>query len=494
MTSSQRLSPNGPNIRRACRSRALYRTAVIALLTMICCTLSVADSTRAEQGAPGVGQRPSLMLIVVDTWRRDYAGCYGFAGAISPNIDGFAAQALRFENCYAPSSFTKPSVASLITGVSPLRHGLTQFTDADQDRLGGAGSEALAAGALTLAERLQLAGYRCAGFSENQWLSPELGFAQGYDHYETIDIRAQGSSAFDRGLAWLKDRADKRPFFLMLHLMDVHGPYKWTAGDLEALRGSASLGPSMAMNEAQQKAFPKYLSEQQESAAHDDLNDVRSWRVRYAGGVRGFDRKFGRFLAALKGSGLFDDSAIVVTADHGEALGEHNGWNHGFSHYYHQVRIPLLLKLPEGQQCRADLSEPVSLVDLYPSLLGLAGISAAPGDIDGRDLCGRGPQAGNGNRPIVIVGTKPKPGLLSIVAPPYKLIWDYPAGVSNLFRIDTDSNDTNDLAAVNPAVVKTLKDQLTAFVSAAGAKPSLRELRPASGREHEALRSLGYLK
>ena len=184
-------------------------------------------ATLAPLAACGEGrpEPPNLILVVADTLRADYLGFYGFDGDVSPILDRLAAESVVFENCFSQAPWTKPSAASLLTSLYPGTHGLT-------DHEGGYGSEeprtsVLPDSAVTLAEILGERGYRTGAFVANSFLARDYGFAQGFDVYD--DYAAPAETPADEILVhagrWLEHSDQDRPFFLYVHLMDVHWPY-----------------------------------------------------------------------------------------------------------------------------------------------------------------------------------------------------------------------------------------------------------------------------
>ncbi len=305
---------------------------------------------------PGMATRPApnIVLVVVDTVRSDHLSCYGYQRPTSPNLDQLASQSLVFVNSFATSTWTLPSVATLLTGLLPDQHGL-KTTD---DRL----SEEIE----TVAERLQDAGYQTAAFTDGGFLDPLWGFAQGFNRYDSTAgeawdpkdvsvIEAQAS-------AWLRENR-LEPFFLLVHTYEAHQPYRFQPGFSERFLGNEEIE-----------------TESEEILAWDlyrnrgDNDFLRRGVALYDGEIARADHYIGRLIQTLRETGGFDDTAIIVTSDHGEEFLEHGGVEHGTGKVFDEnIRVPLIVKLPgvtEGMR----IETPVSGVDLAPTVLGIAGL------------------------------------------------------------------------------------------------------------------------
>jgi arylsulfatase len=322
-----------------------------------------------------------LLLVTVDTLRADHLGAYGSTLELTPRIDALAAESLRFTASYAPASYTLPSIASVHTGRYPEELGIL----ANHNLFRGS--------SVTLAEILRLDGWRTGAAIGNYVLRRGTGIEIGFDEYDdtfsqTEENRDQpertADHTTDAALAVL-DRLRAAPgagIFLWVHYQDPHGPYlppgdrreRYLAAALATEDGRLEL-PSFGINAV--GAIPRYQ-------LVEDRHDVGFYRAGYAGEVRFVDDELGRLFDALDERGLLETAAIVLTADHGESLGESNYWfSHGEFLSDALVRVPLLLRAPGiAPGVRHDVA---SLIDLLPTLTGLAGVAAGT-QFDGRDL------------------------------------------------------------------------------------------------------------
>jgi arylsulfatase A-like enzyme len=319
--------------------------------------------------------RPSLVLFVWDTVRADRVGCYGAKAPTSPFLDAIARRGVRFANAVAPAPWTAPSHASLFTGLLPARHGLRH-----------AAGETVLASVPLLAQTLRGAGYETVAVSGNANVSAVTGLHRGFEHfleyYEDDDPVARPRRALDAVLRWRdgrrvrRTRGDDRPVFLFVNLMSAHLPYAPSDACLGPVRPAGLPDGRLAQaREVGQRAV----------MAHNlglrrlPEGTLAGMRALYDGGVRECDRSTGAILHALRGEGILDGALVAVTSDHGENLGEHGLVEHRFSVHETLLRVPLVLH-QEGRWDGGRVEAvPVSLLDLYPTLLEAAGVRAPPG-------------------------------------------------------------------------------------------------------------------
>ncbi|MYC09996.1 MAG: sulfatase, partial [Holophagales bacterium] len=332
--------------------RLLCGPALAAAL--VACGAGLPDATSEPR-------RPNIVLYVVDTVRADRLGAYGYEKPTSPRLDAFAAGAVLFENAYAQSSWTRPAVASLFTGLLPPAH-----------RTVGRRS-VLPEDAVTLAEILAANGYEGMGLVRNPNVSRAFGFAQGFTRFRSED-RERDETMLDRVRLWLDERqhADG-PFFLFLHAIDPHGPYD-PAPEFEEMF-EAGGAPA-------QYRTVRYLLRLNRGEVEPEPGTAEALSRLYDAEVAQNDDAFGELLDELLVRGLDEDTAVIYVSDHGEEFAEHGRWEHGLSLYEEVLRVPLVMRLPGVPPRR--VAEPAQHVDVLPTLLGYVGIEAPP--TDGRDL------------------------------------------------------------------------------------------------------------
>lgn len=323
----------------------------------------VAGCSAEEDGA-----RPHVLVVVVDTLRADALGVYGSSVGDSPELDAFAETASVYSRASTPRAKTNPAVASLMTGTYPPEHGVRDL------------STPLPVDLPTLAESFRDAGYRTVGIVGNYVLGAERsGLDRGFDRWieewpDVGDRSAPATSVPERRAPSLTDAAvealslaEAGPLFLYLHYMDPHGPYD----PPEEHRVEAAAPRPIEVPEAPNRWRPFSLAEKNvpEHAYLDDGRiDASVVRALYRGEVRTVDRELGRLFRELESRGLRENTVVVVTADHGESLGEHDYWfEHGKHAYEATTWVPLMIAGPlKLDPTRLDAN--VSLVDVAPTL------------------------------------------------------------------------------------------------------------------------------
>jgi arylsulfatase A-like enzyme len=454
----------------------------------------VRPAAAQEAVAPGVvtgtppagGRRPNLIVYLVDTLRADHLGVYGCPRPLTPNIDRFAGEGVVIEQARAQSSWTRPAVATVLTGLDPLRLGVT-----------GVYSK-LPREARTLGERLRAAGYRTGFVTPNGNVSAEFGFDQGYDYFRYDrtddapgapgDVAASTRRVFESAREFLDATPADRPFFLYVHTVEPHAPYR----PLEIFRrrfapdAAPELGERHELGQLATRTIPRTAER------------VRAVDELYDGEVATADSGFGRFLAELGERGLLANSAVVFLGDHGEELFDHGNVEHGRTLYEEQLRVPMIWRLPAGAGGGRRLAGHADQLDVTPTMLDLAGLAADPG-LPGRSLVpeleGRGELP---DRPSVAYLDRFSFDLQSVVSRGRKLIRDRSPRArladyrDRVFDLGSDPGEHYDLAGRRPILLGLLSSALRGFRARWG--PPLEAGRavidPALERD---LRALGYL-
>ena len=307
--------------------------------------------------ACGSGARgPSIVLVTLDTLRRDHVGAYGSDRGLTPHLDALAREGMVYDLAYTTMPTTSPAHASLMTGLEPFQHGV---------RLNGVGlSPSLRS--RVLAERLRGAGYATGAFVTTRLLDESRTGFDGFDRYVAPkEILWSGSSAAAAALRWL-DEEPRRPFFLWLHIYDPHAPY----GDADDKRRSYPVDPRIY-------GFV--------DPAHFTDEDRSQMAALYAKGVRAADAALGELLAGVRAHD--SDPLILVVADHGESLDEWlaargYAYEHGEFLEEEEIRIPLVIAGPGVTPGRS--SAVASIRDLYTTLLEAAGVGDPEAGSEGR--------------------------------------------------------------------------------------------------------------
>jgi arylsulfatase A-like enzyme len=321
------------------------------------------------------GRRPDVLLLILDTTRADHFGAYGYERPTTPNFDRLAAEGRRFDAAWAQSPWTLPAVATILTGQPPRVHGAGRASG---------GILPLRPELPALAESMTDAGYRSAAFMNVIWCSPELsaldrGF-ELYDH-ETSDESNSGHRDAARttaaALEWL-DRIGGDPFFMVLHYFDPHLTYDPPA-PYDTMFGDDSHGLPADFGSASEV----YLIRNGRLRLNDQQR--RTLMARYDGELRFADEQFGRLRQALEERGRWDETLVIVVADHGEEFWDHGGFEHGHSHYRELLNVPLIVRRPGEAASGEVVTDRVTQLDIVPTILDFAGLPV-PEELPGKVL------------------------------------------------------------------------------------------------------------
>jgi arylsulfatase A-like enzyme len=343
------------------------------------------DVARAFWGSPTITsarrKAPLVVVYLVDTLRADHTGVYGYPRPTTPELDAFAKDAVVFDTAIAHASWTKPSVASVLTSRLPGHHRAVQLRDA------------LDPANPTIARRLNDRGWSTGAAIANSVIyGEESAFDPGFDVFVGLhgedDQRSKLVGAdvvVDAALAFLESRRGL-PTFLYVHTMDPHVPY-------------APPPPFDRMFEPHPvEGHPA----QDPRTDYKEPLDRERMIAQYDGDIAFGDREFGRFVRQLKHDGLYDDALVVFLADHGEEFMDHGLWLHGRSLFDELIHVPLVVKFPGNEGRGRRVAEQVQLVDVLPTVLEFAKVPI-PSDAEGRPL-----QVALGG------GDKPRPALAEI--------------------------------------------------------------------------------
>jgi arylsulfatase A-like enzyme len=427
----------------------------------------------------------NVVIIVVDTLRRDHLGAYGYDRDTSPAIDALALEGVSFDRAYATCGWTAPSVASMLTGLYPSAHGMTNP------------GKALPEGVLTLPEMLREEGFATAAVVSNQLIGKRTGLERGFDLFDEGNIKGHDGLSTDgvteTALAMLDDLSSRdAPFFLFVHYFDPH--YVYLRHDeydfapervgrltgMEGIRALRLLEPGMT---------------EEEISFVQDL---------YDGEIRFTDAGVGRLLSALKTGGRYEDTLIVFTSDHGEEFLERGWLGHTRSLYDELVRVPLILRLPRWSGDEV-IHEPVSLTSLAPTIMELLGLEI-PESMPQHSLVGHlvhsRPESTRAAILTEVDFVAPSgPGRWSektaqkqsLIGPRYKLIRDLLNDELELYDLDRDPDELVDLAAQQPERVRAMEQELDALMAEVKSTSVQGHERQLSEEELRALEALGYV-
>jgi arylsulfatase A-like enzyme len=379
-----------------------------------------------EQAGP---RRPWVVLYVVDTLRFDATPFGGAPAEVAPAFAAFARDAVLYRRAFSVTSWTRPAVATLLTGLGPVHHGVYDR----QDRL--------AADLPRLPQRLARAGWATAAVSTNPNILPLWGFLTGFDRFVDVDahgwIRRSGLAALGATVDAILTESARGPLFLYVHDNGPHAP--WTP-------------PAAAR---QRFGAPPAGHPAEELGSVDDPESVRDARRRlYQASIRDTSDRFEALLTRLRELGRYDAALIVLVGDHGEEFGDHGDVSHGRTLYQEQLHVPLAVKLPGNAGAGAVVEDAVTTADVVPTILRALGLATGagsgavglpiPGD-DARELA-----------PIFaeldLAGHRAE----SVVEWPWKYL-DQGGEGERLFDLAADPGETRDAKSSAPDVIARLR-------------------------------------
>jgi arylsulfatase A-like enzyme len=485
--------------------------------------------------------QPNIILIVMDAVRPDHLSCYGYHRNTSPNIDRLATQGVVYENAFSTAEWSYPSHASLFTGKYPSFH-----KTLGKDIL-------LHQENVTIAEILRSKGYHSLGVSGNDLLSPLNGFDKGFHDYVVFDIPFKRSlqslaqflkrnprnvlrtliSGLD-GYTFLNIetmkqfvRTSEEPFFLFTNLYNCHAPYnpprpfkKAFCPELQRLplallelvhymlfTHPGGKLPGYNMRKLNQLADDHgqfaFIAQHLEASA-EEWDVIKSW---YDGEIRYLDQQLGHLIDLCKRQGVFDNTLWIICSDHGENFGDHNLASHQFCLYDSLLHIPLIMAYPEVIPPRTRITNLVSTIDILPTIAELVTVKPAS-NIQGKSLlpvqeqpihafiCAESGESVRNH----LVGWSPTlppklkaydKGAKCLRTQTYKYILSADH-TNELYNIQDDPMETNNIAEQHPDLIQHLKHQLAQTIDTSFFGP---KAFPSRHREEilKRLQSMGYL-
>ncbi|MCA9244363.1 MAG: sulfatase [Phycisphaerales bacterium] len=328
---------------------------------------------KAQQAAAVTSAPPApydVVIVLIDTLRADHLGVYGYDRATSPNLEALATEAVVFENASSAAPWTLPSVVSLQLSKFVCEHSV--YYDGQR----------IAAEAKPMAVQLQSVGYQTANFYRNPYAGAMSGLERGFDLCASPRTQMAGREI----TAWLQTvPADKR-FYLYVHNTEPHDPWFAEKDELRDL----NLNVDGRMHKKIEQVYRAYrpLTKVDFSGAKDvsnvgqtdntdeqiaAMNAMAELRPQiidcYDARVLEADKRVGTMIDALKAAGRWDNTLFILLADHGEEFGEHGGWQHDQAAYNELVHVPLIVKLPKGAHAGTRVTTPVSLIDVFPTVM-----------------------------------------------------------------------------------------------------------------------------
>lgn len=457
---------------------ALASYLIIASMVLASCApegAQNAETTSPSRSASG----PNIVLITIDTLRADHLGCYGYSQSTSPRIDEFCRESVRFDTAITATPTTDPAHSSIMTGLYPANHGVLRngwrLDDAHQ----------------TLAEVLRKVGYRTMAAVSVRHLSQDNGFGQGFEDFYAppggrhhVDPPAVSRQA----IQWIEE--SEAPFFLWVHFWDPHGDYAPPAThDLFA--------PDTDL-----KNLTRFRTVRRPEGRIDHVPSAYLDRIvsLYDAEIRFTDSEVGRLLDALRAKGVYDDSFIAVSSDHGELMDEiatsHNyAFDHGEYLLDGNLRIPLMMRFPGGRHSGTVIEEQVSNMDILPSIAAHLDIELDR-ELDGVSLLGLLDGEPVPRKPIFLqtrAGTSkdlPSYHEYGVRTTSWKYIVEADSKTEILYDLQRDPDEKVNAKDAHPEVASRLRDELERWRRGHG--PVRNQI--ISKEQAEALEALGYIQ
>ncbi len=431
----------------------------------------------------------NIVLITIDALRADHLSCYGYERNTSPNIDSIAGKGIIFQNAIAPSSWTAPSVVSLLTSVYPTNHGVIHGAGYKKKKTLHI-QEVFSNQLFTLAEILKANGYTTFGVASNLHLAKHFGFGRGFDYYKCLPF-LPAPQVNKTVYSWEDEIRNAEKFFLWIHYFDPHHYYH--------ARNPWIADYALPELTKELKLFTKSWIELKQliPAFKEKPQTLSNLIALYDSEINFVDSSIGELFQTF---GLDSNTLIVITADHGEEFLEKDQLGHGSNLYRETINIPLIVKLPQCSQ-KAEVSRHVSLIDVMPTVLQSINIRV-PEQTLGKSLLQTNGLLFWLKKKLMISDTvqykfsemDTVATLKTIITPEWKYIYNYKRGTGQLFNIQADSLELNDLVESRVEESSRLRERLLRWVSKAKKYPTRTQEFQLTPKEKERLRGLGYVQ
>lgn len=413
----------------------------------------------------------NIVLITIDALRADHLSCYGYHRNTSPNIDKIAAKGIVFKNVFAPSSWTVPSMVSLLTSVYPVNHGIVKgFAKGEKIHNQNVFSDEL----ITLAELLKANGYDTFGVASNLHLSENFGFARGFDHFKCLSFKP--APFVNRVVySWESQIKNSDKFFLWLHYFDPHHPYRSRKPWIENYT-TQELTQKFSLSSKSSDYLQRHIPKLQKEALSNLV-------ALYDSDINYVDAYIGELINEFE---LDENTLIIITADHGEEFFEHGRLGHGYNLHQETIKIPLIIKLPRSPR-KETVDEYVNLVDIIPTIVDILGINPS------EKMLGKSALKKKLVNEYMYTELDRKALLKAIITPEWKYIYNYKNKTNQLYNIKTDPNELNNLADKKVKQCNQLKEQLLYWAVTSKTYPTKSQVFEISQEEKEKLEAMGYL-
>ena len=407
----------------------------------------IRNSSKNTEGAVIINRKLfnknyNIIIYVIDALRPDHLNIYGYPRPTSPFISLYGKQAYVFINAFSISAWSRPSIGTLLTSLYPAFHGASNR------------SSILNESALTLPEVLKKFGYKTAAFIANgNIFDPILNFDQGFHFFQPINSSLQTSPSAHNVIttvnSWLRKFADQNsPFFLYIHTVDSHEPYRYFPHHFQELQKNTK--------------FPPRKKEIIISRPH-----MEEFFNRYDASIRYSDFYFSRFIESLEKFNLIDKSIIILTADHGEEFLDHGSHQHGGRLFIEQISVPLLIWLPKKTKKPGYIKEMVSHLDISPTILDLIGLKPPPswqGTSFAELMIKENPSYRK--KEIYFMEELDENKLYAVISENYHYILRIKPELEEfLFNLETDPFELTDISKEDNFILSVLKNKLLNFIA-----------------------------
>ena len=465
-------------------------------------------------------ERPNILLLVLDTTRADHLSCYGYPKPTTPSLDQLSAEGVLFEQAYSPAVWTLAGHASIFTGMAPSKNGANAEHIYLEDSF------------TTLAEILQGCGYRTAGFCNNAWVSEFTGLDQGFQHYRKMWLKPYGTNfliahGFFRGIQMLFSDAPptgdvanttrevldwvgkdgEKPFFVFINLMEPHPPLDYRP-DFTTPFLPEDMSPE-DLKKVNQNPYSIWAGKKKMDEA-----EFAGYRALYDGELRYMDSHLGTFFGKLRSAGILDDTLVVVTADHGEQMGEGGYLGHHFALREALIHVPLIIRYPKLFPAGNRIANRVQTLDILPTMLAMLGIEAPEvwESLQGESLYPLPQDKGryiiaeemrpllemkfvNAFQPSFDVDREYGHRIKACLEDQYKYVFQ-DDGKEEIYDIEQDTQEVQNVLKKHPDVVKRFRGKMQKWLASFEPfeiKEEDYRFKPDKATE-EQLRSLGYIQ
>jgi len=444
---------------------------------------------------------PNVILISLDTLRADHLKCYGYDRETSSHMDRLAADGALFRNAYSSTSWTLPSHMSLLTSLDNRNHRVNKA------------NPHLDISIATLADLLRKNGYLTHAITGGALVSHRFGFSKGFDGYREFK-RSQhhprsAETLFRHFNQWVSKNKDKR-FFLFLHTYQTHDPYTCPSPYNSAFFD----GKPMPWNEGDMEKI-LFGDKRENHVPFRNLSSLEQENIiaLYDGEIHYTDEVLIQpLIEELKKLGLYQNTMIILTSDHGEEFFDHGAWYHGHTLYKELIQIPLIIKFPHSEYRDQQIGDTVRIVDIMPTILEQLGIDYSPYSLDGISLI---PYLRGKTQPEQMAvadldspeNTFTLPVKITLIRNGYKLILNNdfgqppesylpvpaPIALVELYDIKNDPLERNNIAPQNEDIVRDLIDKISAIYES-HAKEKVKKRKGLDKELEETMRALGYIR